>query len=151
MGDNCAGNVDSARALNPLKARRAVDLQDLGAALGLEHVHAGDLETTAPVCVALLGAAPSRRWVVEWSGAVERLSTGPVAGTGLVFEAVFNEEGNTIDYYFQSVTGTASSRYHGLEGPTGLSTGSVSGCPSATTSHLCTVMTAHRVRFSPAP
>ncbi|MFO0601667.1 MAG: MXAN_6577-like cysteine-rich protein [Polyangiales bacterium] len=114
-------------------------------------VHAGDLETTAPVCVALLGAAPSRRWVVEWSGAVERISTGPVAGTGLVFEAVFNEDGNTIDYYFQSVTGTASSRYHGLEGPTGLSTGSVSGCPSTTTSHLCTVMTGHRVRFSPAP
>jgi hypothetical protein len=114
-------------------------------------VHAGDLETTAPVCVALLGTAPRRQWVIEWSGVRERLSTGPVVGTNLVFEAIFTEDTGTIDFAYQTVAGTLSSRYHGLEGPTGLSTGSVSGCALTTTSHFCTVAAGYRVRFTPAP
>lgn len=113
-------------------------------------VHAGDLETTAPVCVVLLGEAPSRRWIVEWSGVSERDMSGTIAGTHLVFEAIFGEEHNTIDFAFQTVVGPPSARYHGLEGPTGLSSGSVSGCPSGT-SHLCTVAAGYRVRFTPVP
>ena len=113
-------------------------------------VHAGDLETTAPVCVALVGTAPRRQWVIEWSGVSERLSTGPVAGTNLVFEAIFTEDTGTIDFVYQTVTGTVSSRYHGLEGPTGLTSGSASGCAASTTSHFCSVTTGYRVRFTPA-
>ena len=113
-------------------------------------VHAGDQETLDPMCLAVSGASPSRRWIVAWPASAERNSLGPVAGSRLTYEAIVYEQTGIIEYVYATITGTATSRYHGLEGPTGLSTGSVSACASGTTSHLCTVTTGYSVRFTPS-
>lgn len=113
-------------------------------------VHAGDQETVDPICLALTGVAPSRRWIVQWSGSAERTSVGPVAGTRVSYEVLVYEQTGVIEFVYGSITGSATSRYHGIEGPSGLTPGSVSACPSGTTSHLCTVSTGYSARFTPA-
>jgi hypothetical protein len=111
--------------------------------------HAGDQQALGPLCVATLGAAPSRRWVVEWSENAERNTAGVVPGSSLTYEAIFSEASNTIDLVYEAVLGPLTNRYHGLEGPTGLSTGSTPGCTA--TSYVCTATAGQRVRFTPAP
>ena len=59
-----------------------------------------DLQTQAPgVCVATVGAAPDRRFVVEWRDAGFCCGTNP--GTHLDFEVVLTESSNTIDVLYR--------------------------------------------------
>jgi hypothetical protein len=113
---------------------------------GMVALHAGDLMVNDPICVATLGIAPLRRWIIEWSGAQERSGTTVVAGTQLVFEAVITERSDTIDFIYNRMD-TTLSRYHGIESPTG-----AAGVPACTTtSFLCAMATGTTVRFVPTP
>jgi Stigma-specific protein, Stig1 len=100
---------------------------------------------TAGVCYATLGAAPSRRFVVEWSNTRPYPSTA----TGLIStEIVLNESDGAIDiltsnYSFAS-TSTAIVGIENLDGTRG-----VSGC--AATTAVCSNATNNRIRFVPSP
>jgi len=113
---------------------------------GIVAVHAGNLATTAPICVATTGSAPNRKWVVEWSGAANRSGT---TNTGnLVFEVIVSEGTDTIDMIFQRMD-SATSRYTGLEAIPG--TPGVGGCPSGTTlTTFCTPAVGVRIRYTPS-
>lgn len=117
---------------------------------GVISLHAGDLFTSGPICVATLGSAPNRRWVVEWSNAAERTGI-PIMSVGtLVFEVIVSEGTDLIDFVFQRMDG-AISHYTGLESPA-LSPTGVAGCPSGTSfTYFCTPMAGARIRFTPAP
>ncbi|MFO0604984.1 MAG: hypothetical protein U0324_17510 [Polyangiales bacterium] len=102
-----------------------------------------DLVTgTNGVCYMTLGAAPSRRFVVEWSG------TREYGGTALITtEIALNEADNSIDIFTPS-NGITTAGTIGVENLTG--TRAVGGCtPSTTTS--CVVPTGSRFRFQPSP
>jgi len=116
---------------------------------GLVAVHARDLETVDPMCLATVGVAPLRRWVVAWPRARERSGT-TVATTELAFEVIFTEGADTIDMVYRTMTGVLSG-YTGLENPTG--TAGVSGCPmtSTSTTYFCAPSAGTRLRFTPAP
>jgi hypothetical protein len=127
---------------------RSVFIPSTSVPNGIIAVHAGDQETTMPICVATLGTAPRRQWVVEWSGTVERTSLSIIAGTALTYESVITEDTGTIDLLYERVVGTPSSRYHGLESSAG--TGVPGACATPTT-YLCAMTAGTRVRFTPAP
>jgi hypothetical protein len=102
-----------------------------------------DLVTgTNGVCHLTLGAAPARRFVVEWSG------TRDYGGSSLITtEIVLNEADGTIDMFTPTngITGVATV---GVENLTG--TRAVGGCtPTTTTS--CAVPAGSRLRFQPSP
>ena len=107
-----------------------------------------DLVSSAEgVCVATVGTAPARRFVVEWAGS--RLAAMPAAGT-ITTEAVLNESDRTIDVLTQSGTilaagriGIVGYRSPGLAGPYTL------GCTSG--GAVCSNTTGTRVRFRPTP
>ncbi len=101
-----------------------------------------DLVVGAPgMCLATVGAAPSRRWVVQWA------NTRPFGGgTTMDFEIVLHEGSNLIDLMYRtmdSANGTV-----GVENQAG--NAAVSGCPTAT-SYSCAPMSNSRVRFRPIP
>jgi hypothetical protein len=60
-----------------------------------------DLATRGPgVCLAVVGTAPARRWVIQWGDA--RYFTS-IFGH-LNFEVVLNEAGDAIDFNYASMT-----------------------------------------------
>jgi hypothetical protein len=102
-----------------------------------------DLATDDPgVCVATVGTAPNRRWVVEWR------ETTLLGGTDtFTAEAVFNEGSNVIELIYRNFAITSSATV-GIEGPGG--TAGVSGCPDETV-FRCAPTANSTVRFTPSP
>jgi hypothetical protein len=100
--------------------------------------HTGDMG----MCIATVGAAPNRQWVVEWSQSYYCCSPGPI----LTYEVVLNENSGIIDLIFQTMTG-ARAELTGLEDPTG--TMGIGGCGA--TMYSCLPTTGSRVRYSPIP
>jgi hypothetical protein len=110
---------------------------------GVVAVHWGDGYTSANgICVATVGTAPNRQWVVEWNASYYCCSPGPV----LTYEAIFNENSGIIDLVYQTMT-TARSQYQGLEDPTG--TMAIGGCGATT--YMCLPVAGTRVRYTPTP
>lgn len=106
-------------------------------------VHWRDLVTRASgICIATVGTAPTRQWVVEWRD-VENFSPG---GESLTFEAVLTEGAGTIDLIYQSMTGALAGGM-AVENQTG--TMAVNACPGGTAT--CVPTTGQRVRFVPIP
>ncbi|MEZ4408251.1 MAG: MXAN_6577-like cysteine-rich protein [Polyangiales bacterium] len=101
-----------------------------------------DLVTgSSGVCVATVGAAPTRRWAVEW------LNTANYSlGGSLTFEAVFNEGTSVIEFMYGTMSGAQTATV-GLENTAG--TDSVGGCPDG--SRSCSIATNYRVQFVPSP
>ncbi|MFO0603738.1 MAG: hypothetical protein U0324_11220 [Polyangiales bacterium] len=107
-----------------------------------------DLVSSAEgVCVATVGASPSRRFVVEWAGS--RLASAP-AGGSITTEAVLNEADGTVDVLTQEGTilaagriGIVGFRSPGYAGPFAL------GCASG--GAVCSNTTGTRIRFRPTP
>ena len=132
-----------------LSAVRSPFLPSTSLPNGMVAVHARDLENVDPLCVATVGVAPLRRWVVEWSRAHERSGT-TVATSELTFEAIVTERSDTIDVVYRTMTG-ALSGYTGVETPTG--TAGVSGCPmvGTSTTYFCAPSAGSSVRFNPSP
>ena len=104
--------------------------------------YVGGLTTRAPgVCVATVGAAPNRQWVVEWNDATVGTSTT----IHTTFEVILSEATGTIDLVYGTMTG-AVARASGVENQTG--TMGLSGCPAGAT---CIPASNTAVRFVPAP
>jgi hypothetical protein len=104
-----------------------------------------DLVTSSPsgICIVTVGAAPSRRFVVEWPAARHYGSSSVTITT----EVVLNESDGAIDLLTQSASVGVSTATVGVENLAG--TRAVSGCVATTA--LCTPVTGGRVRFAPAP
>ena len=58
--------------------------------------------TTAGVCIATVGTAPNRRFVVETQDAA--FCCGDAGAAHFTFEVILNEADNSIDYVYQTVT-----------------------------------------------
>jgi hypothetical protein len=96
-------------------------------------------------CIATLGSAPFRRWVMQVDDGAHCCDTAP--GVNLNYEIVISETTNTIDFLYGSMAGARSSTV-GVENPTG--TMGISGCPSATV-YSCVPAANSAVRFEPTP
>ena len=102
----------------------------------------------APVCI--FAAAAAAQPVLIQSPAVlnpgETTIVDQSTGTAVpLATAEITVRGTTL-----TVNGRHRIRSLRLEGPTGLTSGSASGCAASTTSHFCSVTTGYRVRFTPA-
>ncbi|MFO0653073.1 MAG: hypothetical protein U0326_43040 [Polyangiales bacterium] len=83
---------------------------------GVIAAHWGDLSTRDPqLCVAVVGAAPSRRLVIEWPDATY---FDRAASPGLTFEAVLHETTGVIDLAYRTMNG-ARRLTTGVESPDG--------------------------------
>jgi hypothetical protein len=110
---------------------------------GVIALHWGDDYTSGMgICVATVGTAPNRQWVVEWSQSYYCCSPGPV----LTYEAILNENSGIIDLAYETMT-SARSEFTGLEDPTG--TMGIGGCGATT--YMCLPTAGTRVRFTPTP
>jgi hypothetical protein len=129
-----------------LSAVRSVVIPSTSLPNGVVSVHGRDLASVEPLCVATVGVAPLRRWVIEWSGSQERNPSPVPAVNALTFEAVITERADTIDFVYRRMDGAVNA-YTGLEAPSG----SVGQTGCTTTSSFCTVAAGSNVRFAPAP
>ncbi len=94
------------------------------------------------VCIATVGVAPSRQFVVEWDDA----SYYPTRTGNLTFEIVLNEGTNTIDMLYRALGTTASGVTLGLETVDG-----TDGAVLCSGSTACPVATGTRFRWVPTP
>lgn len=105
-------------------------------------VYWSDLIMRMGVCVATVGAAPTRRLVVEWNDAMSyRGRSGD-----LTFEAVLYEGTNVVDYLYQTMNGSIISPI-GIENGTGVA--AVFACRDGTGG--CLPAGGDRIRFAPMP
>ncbi|MFO0631176.1 MAG: hypothetical protein U0325_36895 [Polyangiales bacterium] len=110
------------------------------------------------VCLATLGAAPNRQWVIEWNDAgfaatgdagVSLDGGAPVAPEShLTYEVILTEGTNTIDFVYQRMEPFLQATV-GIENVTGASPGA-SGCPDPSV-FACTPFPSYVVRFEPIP
>jgi hypothetical protein len=94
------------------------------------------------VCIATVGAAPNRRFVVQWADA----SYYPSRTGNLTFEIVLNETSNTIDMLYQSLGTATNAVTLGLETVDG-----TDGALLCSGSTACPVMSGSRIRWVPTP
>jgi hypothetical protein len=108
--------------------------------------HWGDDHTSGMgMCIATIGSAPNRQWVIEWAHGYYCCSPGP----DLTYEVILNENSGMIDMVFQTMTG-GRAQLTGLEDPTGMM--GISGCVGTTpASYSCLPAAGTRVRFTPTP
>jgi|LNFM01.1.fsa_nt_gb hypothetical protein len=95
------------------------------------------------ICVATIGTAPSRRFVVQWDDAYHCCSRGTTSTT---YEIIITETTGVIDLVYRTMT-DARMQTVGIENATG--TMHVGGCPMGATS--CTPASATATRFVPVP
>ena len=95
----------------------------------------------APQCLATVGAAPNRRWVLEWDRSSHCCGGDPA---NLTYEVIFTEGTNTIDFVYGTMSG-ARGQTVGIENQAG--TAGVGGCPGGGFS--CAPASNSSVRFTP--
>ncbi len=105
----------------------------------------GDNQNEGAQCIATVGVAPMRQWVVQWNHAHH--CCGAMAGVDLTYEVVLSETTNTIDFIYQTMTG-ARAQAVGIENETG--TIAVGGCPMGAT-NCAPSGPASSIRFRPVP
>jgi hypothetical protein len=109
--------------------------------------HWNDGYTRSGICIATMGTAPNRQLVIEWTDATYCC---PFPGfpdpTHNTYEIILTESNNTIDFVFQTMTGTETGTM-GLEDQTGAM--SLNACPGGVDE--CIPTTGQRVRFLPIP
>ncbi len=93
-------------------------------------------------CIATVGAAPNRQWVVEWDDAAHFPVSSAVHET---YEVILTEGTGTIDFVYQTMTGADMATVGVMSQD---DTQGVGGCVGAATT--CT-MGVGAVRFSPIP
>ena len=100
------------------------------------------MTSSTGVCHLTTGAAPARRFVVEWYNASIYMASGNVTA-----EIALNESDGAIDVLVPSNT-SAGAATVGVESLDGLR--AVGGCTPSTTT-LCAVPAGSRFRFQPSP
>jgi len=110
------------------------------------------------VCAVTVGTAPSRRFILQWSGQFySGNAAAPLAGTAS-FEVIYNEVDASIDFLYDTISGqptTAPTRAAvGVENIAGMGLGICAGGRTDTTppGPECTAVTSGtRFRLVPAP
>jgi hypothetical protein len=105
--------------------------------------HWGDNYTRGPICIATVGTAPNRQWVVQWNDTHYCCTPGT---THLTYEVILSEGSGLIDFAYQTMDG-ARSQTMGIENQTGMM--GINACPGGTGG--CTPTAGQRVRFVPIP
>ena len=95
------------------------------------------------VCVITLGAAPDRRFAVEWKNALDVNN----ANTQFTFELVLHETTHVIDFAYRTMTNAPSATV-GVENPAG--TEAVTQCPDDAGT-WCRPVAGSRFRYLPIP
>lgn len=103
--------------------------------------HWGDNYTRGPICVATVGTAPNRQFVVQWNDTHYCCTPGTVSNT---YEVILTEGSNVIDFVYETMSGTRAQTM-GIENQTG--TMGINACGTGT----CIPATGQRVRFLPIP
>lgn len=97
---------------------------------------------SAGVCVATVGAAPSRRFVVEWPGVRYFNDSG---GARVTFEIVLEETTGVINLLYPTLAARqATAGVENFDGSDGVSLCSPPGAP-------CPLTSGSRVRLTPRP
>lgn len=104
--------------------------------------HWGDNQTRGPICVATVGTAPNRQFVVLWNDTHYYANMTP----RLTYEIILYEGSNFIDLVYETMTG-ARAQTMGVENQTGMA--AVNACPGGAAT--CIPSPGQRVRFLPAP
>jgi hypothetical protein len=106
------------------------------------------------VCVATVGTAPNRRWVVQWNdtGIIDTVApmdagVALLDSTHFVYEAILSEGTNLIDFVYQRMDGVRQANA-GIENTNGLT--GMPGCPDETV-FACTPFPNFVARFEPIP
>ncbi|MDB4931918.1 MAG: hypothetical protein JWM10_4402 [Myxococcaceae bacterium] len=94
------------------------------------------------VCIATVGAAPNRRFVVQWDDAAYY----PARTGNLSFEIVLNEGTNAIDMLYPSLGAPTANVTLGLESGDGMD-----GAVLCSASAACPIASGARVRWLPTP
>ena len=123
-----AGSIPSTFSPNGIVAAQWVDL----------------VTRTDGVCAAVDGAAPARRYVVQWSN-VRNIGGGST--NVLNFEVALNERDASIDLLYATMTGAVAATV-GVENPTGSE--AIGGCAAGPTVTSCVVTANARMRFDPS-
>lgn len=106
----------------------------------------GDNFTRDPgVCIATVGAAPNRRYVVEWNDQHFCCTDDPAVH--LTYEAILNETTDAIDFLYNDMRG-ARPQIVGLEDSMGTQANVICNAPG---SPCPAVATGARIRFTPSP
>jgi hypothetical protein len=92
--------------------------------------------------VAVVGTAPTRRWVHQWNDAQHCCGENPALH--FTYEVILNEGSNVIELVYQRMEG-ARVQFVGLENHSGSE--GIGGCPDGAFS--CAPPTGHAVRFVP--
>ena len=124
-------------------ASTAGTIPDRGTPNGVVAAYWLDLLTRdTGVCIATVGAAPNRQFVVEWDDAAYY----PTRTGNLTFEIVLNEGTNTIDMLYRTLGTTTVGVTLGLETIDG-----TDGAVLCSGSTACPVATGARIRWVPTP
>jgi hypothetical protein len=106
--------------------------------------HWGDNYTRTGICIATVGIAPNRQWVIEWFDTHYCCFADP--SIHITYEVILSEGTNTIDFVYSTIMG-ARSQTMGIENQTG--TMGINACPGGVGS--CTPTTGQMIRFVPIP
>jgi hypothetical protein len=118
-------------------------LPNAGAPNGVIAAYWRDNYNRSPgMCVATVGTAPSRQWVVEWLNQYHYGS----GSESLTYEIVLSETTNTIDLVYQTMSGVGTGTV-GTENAGG--TAGVGGCAGG--GYSCGPTSGYRTRFAPTP
>ncbi|MDP3213212.1 MAG: hypothetical protein Q8S73_03840, partial [Deltaproteobacteria bacterium] len=101
---------------------------------------ADQLLSSTGVCVATVGTAPSRRWVVQWAGSRYYNNSN-----SLNYEVILHEGSGVIDFAYGAMSGVVASTV-GIESPDG--TRAFGPCASR---NSCVMVSNARTRFTPIP
>jgi hypothetical protein len=104
--------------------------------------HWGNNHTRGPICVATVGTAPSRQFVVQWNDTHYSGSTT----AHLTYEIILSEATQFIDIAYGPMMGTQA-RVMGIENQAGSS--GINACRGGAST--CSPTEGQRVRFLPAP
>ncbi len=95
------------------------------------------------ICLATVGTAPNRRWVVQWLNAHNYPSGG-----SMTFEIVLSETSGTIDLVYRTMTRPGAGSV-GIENETGMM--GMNGCMGIGMGMMCSPPAGTAIRFTPTP
>jgi hypothetical protein len=101
---------------------------------------ADQVVSASGVCVATVGAAPSRRFVVQWSGSRYYLDSN-----SLNYEVILHEGSGVVDFAYGAMSGVVANTV-GIESPDG-----ARAFGPCATRNSCTIISNARTRFTPIP
>lgn len=107
---------------------------------GIIAAHWENIRTRGPICIATVGTAPNRQWVVQYPDVQYQL----VGAAHLTFEVILSETTGTIDLVYGTITGARASA-QGIEEQSGVA--GINACPAGAAT--CMPTSNQVIRFTP--